>query len=100
MSGLQVLKEMSVFKPDVMDIPDIDIAAIEILESFGWPAHAFNDENEIKQTRQARQKQIAQQEQIQQAALMSQAVPNLSKGAEANSPMDQLMQGKMTEGLQ
>ena len=100
MSGLKVMGELEAIKPGTMDLIDIDYAAKELLESFGWPAHGFTDEAKVQETRDARKKQIMQEAQVKQAALMSQAVPNLSKGAEANSPMDQMMQGKMAEGLQ
>jgi len=75
MSGLKVMGELEAIKPGTMDLIDIDYAAKELLESFGWPAHGFTDENVVKQTRDARNKQIQQEAQVKQAALMSQAVP-------------------------
>ena len=99
MAGLKVMGELETIKPGTMDIINVDYVATELLESFGWPARAYNDDDMVQETREARQKQIAQEQQVKQAALMSQAVPNLSQTAQPDSPMDQMLQGKIQEGL-
>ena len=100
MSGLKIIGELEAMKSGASDIVDFDYAAGELLESFGWPAHGFVDEKTVKEVRDARAQAIAQAEQVKQAALMAQAIPNLSKGADPNSPMDQMMQGQIQEGMQ
>jgi hypothetical protein len=93
MAGLDIIGKLEAMKPGTMDIVDIDYATKELLDSYGWPSAGFIPEDELKKTREARAQKIAQEEQVKTAMLMSQAVPNLSKAVEQDSPMNALAEG-------
>lgn len=97
MAGLDVLGKLESIKPGTMDLVKMDETAVELLDSYGFPAALFEDEEKVEAVRQQRAEQVAKQEAVQQALLMSQAVPNLSKAVEQDSPLKALAEGVMPE---
>jgi hypothetical protein len=95
--GLQQIGELAALKPDVLDIPNWDFIARELLDAGGMPVEGMKKEDQVLADRDARNKAIQQEAQMKQAMMMSQALPNIQKATDPTSPLGALG-GMVQEG--
>lgn len=94
-AGIGKLVELSSVYPQVLDLPDPDALAKELLTSYGLPAKCQRTEDEIKQLREAKMQAQQQQAALANATEMAKAIPAVSKTIEKGSALD-LMTGAAT----
>lgn len=89
-SGLDVMKDMVEFAPDMRDNWDTDNIARGVPERLGWSEDWIRDKDERDEMRQAR----VEKEQAEQAAMLAieaaKAAPGVSKNVEPESVLAQL----------
>ena len=78
--SIQFLAQLQAFKPDIMDIADIDKASKNAILLMGFPAEYMRSDTEVQEIREARAQQIQQQQQLQMLEQGSQAIKNLAEG--------------------
>jgi hypothetical protein len=91
-NAINELAPMAELFPNVLDRVNSDEMAQEILESAAFPQRLIRTDEEVEEIQAQRAAQQQQQQMMEAAGAMADAVPNLSKAVEPNSPIDALVQ--------
>ena len=91
--GLDAIAGMAEMYPEVLDIPNPDATARDLLNSRGFPQKDINDEDEVIKIRKERREAAEQAQAFEQAITAAKAMPAAGSAIEPNSAADLMIEG-------